>query len=52
MEKSGTIVLTEEEVKSIQAGNIPLRLQEWHLSLDEWQDIISALNYQRVDSDR
>lgn len=52
MEKSGTIVLTEEEVKSIQAGIIPLRVQEWRLSLEELQAIIAARQHQLVNSDR
>ena len=51
LEKSGTIVLTQEEIESIQTGEIPLRVLEWRLSLEELQAIIAARQYQSVNSD-
>jgi len=42
LEKSGSIALTMEEVESFRNGVVPTKLQNWNLSLDEFNALINS----------
>jgi hypothetical protein len=47
IEKSGTIILTDEEVRLVNLGTLPPRLaNDWKLTLQEARQIVQAQHYQ------
>jgi hypothetical protein len=49
LEKTGNVVLTEEELITVKRGTMPKRiLNEWGLSLSELQSIIASGSYKTI----
>lgn len=52
LEKSGTILLTDNDIAEYRAGNVSDRItQTWGLSFEQLQDVITKNNYTKLEED-
>lgn len=45
LEKSGRLLLSQEDIDLISVGIIPDRIKEWDLTLDELQALLASSEY-------